>query len=77
MLLTPVGLYWMMGYTLANTTEPSVCSGDAALCQITLTSCFLCAKVTNLGFRVSVMVRVKGSCRCSSQQRIVTSGSMC
>ena len=26
---------------LANTTEPSVCGGDAALCQITLTTCCL------------------------------------
>jgi len=25
---------------LANTVEPSVCSGDAALCQIALTTCF-------------------------------------
>jgi len=24
----------------ANTTEPSVCGGDVALCQITLTTCF-------------------------------------
>jgi len=24
---------------LANLTEPSVCSGNAALCQITLTTC--------------------------------------
>ena len=24
----------------ANTTEPSVCGGDAALCQITLTTCY-------------------------------------
>jgi len=24
---------------LANTTEPSMCGGDAALCQITLTTC--------------------------------------
>jgi len=24
---------------LANTVEPSVCSGDAFLCQITLTTC--------------------------------------
>jgi len=24
---------------LANTTEPSICSGDVALCQITLTTC--------------------------------------
>jgi len=27
---------------LANTIEPSVCGGDAALCQITLTSCYYC-----------------------------------
>ena len=25
---------------LKNTTEPSMCSGDAALCQITLTTCY-------------------------------------
>jgi len=32
-----------MGCTLAHvadTTEPSVCSGNAALCQITLTTCY-------------------------------------
>jgi len=23
-----------------NTTEPSMCGGDAALCQITLTTCY-------------------------------------
>jgi len=25
---------------LANMTEPSICGGDAALCQITLTTCY-------------------------------------
>jgi len=25
---------------LANTTEPSMCGGDVALCQITLTTCY-------------------------------------
>ena len=25
---------------LANTTEPSVCNGNAALCQITMTICY-------------------------------------
>jgi len=30
------GAHWRH---LVNTTEPSVCGGDAALCQITLTSC--------------------------------------
>jgi len=28
-----MGVHW---HHLANTTEPSMCSGDAALCQITL-----------------------------------------
>jgi len=30
------GAHWRH---LANTTEPSVCGGDAALCQISLTTC--------------------------------------
>jgi len=33
------GAYWRH---LANTTEPFVCGGHAALCQITLTTCFDC-----------------------------------
>jgi len=33
------GAHWRH---LANMTEPSVCSGDAALCQIYLTTCFVC-----------------------------------
>jgi len=28
------------GFLYANTTEPSVCGGDAASCQITLVTCF-------------------------------------
>jgi len=31
------GAHWRH---LANTTEPSMCGGDAALCQTTLTTCF-------------------------------------
>ena len=27
-------------HDLANTIKPSVCGGDAALCQITLTTCY-------------------------------------
>jgi len=30
---------------LANTSEPSVCGGDAALYQITLTTCFIFAAI--------------------------------
>jgi len=30
------GAHWRR---LKNTTEPSMCDGDAALCQITLTTC--------------------------------------
>ena len=32
------GAHWRR---LKNMTEPSMCGGDAALCQITLTTCFL------------------------------------
>ena len=32
------GAHWRH---MANTTEPSICGGDAALCQITLTTCFI------------------------------------
>jgi len=35
------GAHWR---NLANTTEPSVCSRDAALCQITLTTCYYFAR---------------------------------
>ena len=46
----------MVGHTgglghLANTIEPSICGGGAALCQITLTTCSLCnplVTVTNV-----------------------------
>ena len=31
-----LGAYWRH---LANTTEPFICVGDEALCQITLTTC--------------------------------------
>jgi len=31
-----MGAHWRH---LANTTEPSMCGGDAALCQITLITC--------------------------------------
>ena len=32
------GAHWRH---LKNTTEPSMCGGDAALCQITLTTCYV------------------------------------
>jgi len=37
------GAHWRY---LKNTTEPSMCGGDAALCQITLTTCFISRKGT-------------------------------
>jgi len=36
--LSTYGAHWRH---LANTTEPPVCGGDAALCQITLTICYI------------------------------------
>jgi len=32
-----IGSHWQH---LANTTEPSICGGNVALCQITLTTCY-------------------------------------
>ena len=49
---------------LANTTEPSVCGGDAVLCQITLTTCYYysaCAFVVRL-MLVFVFIAVVASC---------------
>ena len=31
---------------LANTVKPSVCGGDAACCQITLTACLFCVCIS-------------------------------
>ena len=41
------GAHWRH---LKNTTEPSVCGGDAALCQITLTTCFDIIPLYNCSF---------------------------
>jgi len=38
------GAHW---HHLKNTTEPSMCGGDAALCQITLTTCYYIAYNSN------------------------------
>jgi len=41
-LWTWVGPHWTAHWChLANTIEPSVCGGNAVLCQITLTTCLL------------------------------------
>ena len=37
---------------LANTTEPSMCGGDAALCQITLTTCFCYARYMHVNMSI-------------------------
>jgi len=36
----PFLAFYIWGAHLANATEPSMCGGDAALCQITLTTCY-------------------------------------
>jgi len=61
---------------LANTTEPSMCGGDAALCQITLTTCsrwwplpswiFLNFKCLTVG-RVSHKRRIASLCQILSK----------
>ena len=52
-LLRDVAMATIFGFLLGahwrnpkNTTEPLTCGGDAALCQITLTTCLLCDKVS-------------------------------
>jgi len=42
-----MGAHWR---NLANTTEPSMYGGDAALCQITLTTCFVVVKSPKSNF---------------------------
>jgi len=45
---------------LKNTTEPSMCGGDAALCQITLTTCYYNYMLINIPyFNVSGICRMK------------------
>ena len=49
------GAHWRH---LANTTEPSMCGGDAALCQITLTTCsifLLAVLLTKLTCRLKIV----------------------
>jgi len=48
-----MGAHWRH---LKNTTEPSMCGGDAALCQITLTTCYCCSYYCML---------LKFSCECA------------
>jgi len=44
------GVHWRH---LANTTELSVCGGDTALCQMTLTTCFITIKTMNVSVETS------------------------
>jgi len=45
------GAHWR---DLNNTTEPSMCGGDAALCQITLTTCYYNKRQHSLSNHVCV-----------------------
>jgi len=47
-----VGAHWR---DLVNTTEPSMCCGDAALCQITLTTCLLWSYDTQNSLGISIV----------------------
>ena len=53
------GAHWCH---LANTTEPSMCGGDATLCQITLTTCFDNIKaIYTSAQRVSALISIDAS----------------
>jgi len=58
-LWTRVSPWGAHGRHLANTTEPSMCCGDAAFCQITLTTCLLCVCRADLRLR---LLRYYGNC---------------
>jgi len=45
--LSMYGSHW---HHLVNTTEPSMCSGDAALCKITLTTCWITWLLLSVGY---------------------------
>jgi len=47
------GAYW---HNLANTTEPSMYGGDAALRQITSTTCLLLSRVASMGETIIMSV---------------------
>jgi len=52
------GAHWRH---LANTTEPFVCGGDAACCQITLTTCYYSSRL-----RIALMIaKTVMLCTCS------------
>jgi len=46
------GAHWRH---LKNTTEPSMCGGDAALCQITLTTCLTSLRVAKVRLSTCVL----------------------
>jgi len=52
-VLSDGGAHWRR---LANKTEPSVCGGDAAFCQITLTTCYLLSSSLSLPLMMKMMM---------------------
>jgi len=50
----PMWAYWRH---LANTIEPSVCGGDAVLCQITLTTCSFLSHSSHLFYVLLLLYR--------------------
>ena len=49
------GAHWRH---LANTNEPSMCGGDAVLCQITLTTCFILHMVYQVVLAAAMQLRL-------------------
>jgi len=59
-----------IGATLANTTEPSMCGGDAALYQITLTTSTRFGSVRQI--KLASSLQLLGARRCAVSYRIVS-----
>jgi len=70
------GAHWRH---LKNTTEPSMCGGDAALCQITLTTCYYYypLSVTNLrqNRHAYIIIRIIINTRYSERESLHNSQS--
>jgi len=55
--VVPMCLRWRVHWRhLANTIEPSVCCGDTAWCQITLTTCFFTARCSSASAVLGVVI---------------------
>ena len=61
-----IWVHCAQGVHIGATTEPSMCSGDVALCQITLATCF----VFKLGMNEQMMLANRSRRQCDVVDRV-------